>query len=50
MIFYVKSNDSVPPCPICHAILAYRDSRKRISKLEGGMKRWLMIRRFRCCS
>lgn len=51
MIFYVKSNDSVPPCPSCRAHrLAYRDSRKRVSRLEGGMKRWLMIRRFRCSS
>ena len=40
----------MPPCPYCHATLAYRDSRKRVSKLEGGVKRWLVIRRFRCTS
>lgn len=47
-IFYVKSNGPVPPCPFCHADLSYRDSRRRVSKLEGGAKRWLIIRRF-CC-
>lgn len=40
----------MPPCPFCRADLSYRDSRRRVSKLEGGVKRWLVIRRFRCRS
>ena len=40
-IFYVKSNGLVPPCTFCRADLPYRDSRRRVSKLEGEVKRWL---------
>lgn len=48
-IFLVKSNDKVPPCPICnHDSLEYRDSRSRIRKKEGGIKEHLHIRRFKC--
>ena len=35
-------------CPKCQGVLAYRDSRLRIRKKEGGQKDLLMIRRFRC--
>lgn len=47
-MFFVKSSDVVPPCPICNGLLAYRDSRSRIRKKEGGTKEHLQIRRFRC--
>lgn len=50
IIFFVKSSDIVPPCPICEGELHYRDSRKRIRKKEGGTKEFLQIRRFRCQS
>ena len=42
------SNDPAPPCPECRGILAYRDSRKRILRREGGIRQWVVIRRFRC--
>ena len=48
--FYVKSNDVVPPCPVCHGCMRYRDSKKRGMKLEGGSRQWLIIHRFKCCS
>ena len=47
-VFYVESNDIVPPCPSCHGKLVYRDRKRRIVKNEGGTRKWLMIRRFRC--
>lgn len=43
------SNDPAPPCPECRGTLAYRDSRKRILRREGGIRQWVVIRRFRCC-
>lgn len=48
-IFYVVNNDPAPPCPECRSSLAYRDSRKRILRYEGGIRQWVMIRRFKCC-
>ena len=48
-IFFVKSSDVIPPCPICEGSLYYRDSRKRIRKKDGGINEHLQIRRFRCC-
>ena len=48
--FYVKSNDVVPPCPVCHGCMRYRDAKKRGMKLEGGSRQWLIIHRFKCCS
>lgn len=50
MIFYVMSNDVVPPCPLCQNPLHYRGQKKRVMKQEGGKKQWLVIRRFKCCS
>ncbi|MDD6547663.1 MULTISPECIES: DUF6431 domain-containing protein [Lachnospiraceae] len=47
-IFYVESNGTPPPCPVCRARLVYRDRKPRILKSEGGSRQWLMIRRFRC--
>ena len=47
-VFYVESNDIVPPCPSCRGKLVYRDCKRRIVKNEGGTRKWLMIRRFRC--
>lgn len=48
MIFLVESNDVIPFCPCCEGMLSYRDSRLRVLKKEGGEKRYLLIRRFRC--
>lgn len=48
MVFYVESNDAIPPCPSCRGKLVYRDRKRRIVKGEGGTRKWLMIRRFRC--
>lgn len=48
MIFFVESNDDIPPCPYCHGTLKYRDLKKRILRKEGGDVQWLAIRRFRC--
>lgn len=44
-VFISKGNNSVPQC---HAGIFYRDSRRRILKLAGGEKQWLVVRRFRC--
>lgn len=38
----------MPPCPYCGGTLCYRDSRKRICRLEGGKSIRLIIRRLRC--
>ena len=46
-IFFVESNDT-SYCPICCIPLEYRDSCKRIRKLEGGIKTTLCIRRLKC--
>ena len=35
-------------CPLCSALLKYRDRRFRIIKFEGGITKWIRIRRFRC--
>ena len=35
-------------CPSCRGRLRYRDTRKRILRIEGGEKRHLLVRRFRC--
>lgn len=47
-VFYVESNDAIPPCPACRGKLVYRDRKRRIVKNEGGTRKWLMIRRLRC--
>lgn len=47
-VFFVKSSENVPGCPLCQGQLKYRDSRKRICRHEGGTKDILLIRRFRC--
>lgn len=47
-IFFVENTGSVPPCPHCGGTLCYRDSRKRICRLEGGKSIRLIIRRLRC--
>ena len=46
--FFVESRESPPNCSECGGELAYRDSRKRILRKEGGEKCWVQIRRFRC--
>ena len=43
MIFFVESS-AVSYCPVCGDSLSYRDSCVRIMRLEGGMKRRLLIR------
>ena len=48
MIFFVVSNDAIPPCPICQGSLKYRRCKQRIMKQAGGTKQWLCIRRFKC--
>lgn len=50
IIFYVESNGTPPPCPECKAFLRYRDRKTRIMKSEGGIRQWVKIRRFQCCS
>ena len=47
-VFFVESSVTSHICPSCQGVLAYRDSRIRIRKKEGGHKDFLMIRRFRC--
>ena len=47
-MFFVESSVTSHICPRCQGILAYRDSRVRIRRKEGGRKERLMIRRFRC--
>ena len=47
-MFFVQSSVTRHICPSCQGVLAYRDSRIRIRKKEGGRKDLLMIRRFRC--
>lgn len=47
-MFLVKSSVTSHICPVCQSIMHYRDSRKRIRKTEGGIKEFLVIRRFRC--
>lgn len=47
-MFFVESSVTSHICPSCQGVLAYRDSRIRIRKKEGGHKDLLMIRRFRC--
>ena len=46
--FFVKSNGNPPPCPECRGQLEYRDRKRRIMRLEGAEKQWILIRRFRC--
>ena len=46
--FFVKSNGNPPPCPKCRGQLEYRDRKRRIMRLEGAEKQWILIRRFRC--
>lgn len=47
-MFLVKSSETSHMCPVCQSSMHYRDSRKRIRKKEGGIKEFLMIRRFQC--
>ena len=47
-MFFVKSSAAFHMCPVCHGVLRYRDSRPRIRKKEGGIKEYLMVRRFFC--
>ena len=47
-MFLVESSMTTHMCPICQAMLSYRDSRSRICKKEGGVKEQLIIRRFHC--
>lgn len=47
-MFFVESCENSHLCPVCHGTLRYRDSLPRIRKKDGGMKKHLMIRRFRC--
>lgn len=35
-------------CPTCRTDLVYRDTKKRVMKLEGGNKKYLKIPRMRC--
>ena len=37
-MFFVESSVTTHMCPICQAMLSYRDSRPRIRKKEGGVK------------
>lgn len=47
-MFLVESSASTHMCPVCQSEMHYRDSRKRIRKKEGGIREFLVIRRFRC--
>ena len=48
LYFSVECTDHVHRCPSCGGQLRYRDSRKRIMRMEGGEKVHLQVRRFRC--
>ena len=47
-VFFVESNEPIPPCPKCSGAMKYRDSKIRICKKEGGEKTHLMISRVQC--
>ena len=47
-MFLVESSVTSHMCPVCQSAMHYRDSRKHIRKKEGGIKEFLVIRRFRC--
>lgn len=47
MIFFVISEEDTI-CPVCGSLLCRRDKKKRIHKIAGGRKQWLVINRLKC--
>lgn len=48
MIFLCVSNEAIATCPCCGQPLAYRDSRRRVWKVHGGGKSYILTRRLKC--
>ena len=47
-MFFVESNGAEPACPVCGALLKYRDQVPRIMRGFNGKKAYVMIERRKC--
>jgi len=46
-IFLIKSKEDCV-CPVCRSPLCKRDKKKRVHKIQGGIKEWYIINRLKC--